>query len=161
MKKLFNAAAACLLLTCVLPAAAHHSTAMFDFTRVVKIEGTIKDFQWTNPHTWTIVTVGGKAPIAGEYGLEGMSPNYLGRNGWSKRSLKPGDKVTLEVHPLKDGRKGGFMVSAKLADGTVLYNLPRRGDAASAAGGRPAPGADPAANTAEPTAASGPAKKSP
>jgi len=148
---------AAVLLFAAGPVAAHHSTAMFDFTKTVKVEGTIKDFQWTNPHTWTIVTVGGKAPIAGEYGLEGMSPNYLGRNGWSKRSLKPGDKVTLEVHPLKDGRKGGFMVSAKLPDGTVLYNLPRRGDAASAAGGRP--GADPAANTAEPTAASGPAKQ--
>jgi Family of unknown function (DUF6152) len=152
---------AAVLMLAASPAMAHHSTAMFDFTKTVKIEGTIKDFQWTNPHTWTIVTVGGKAPVAGEYGLEGMSPNFLGRNGWTKRSLKPGDKVTLEVHPLKDGRKGGFMVSAKLTDGTMLYNLPRRGDAASAAGGRQAAGADPAANTAEPTAASGPAKKSP
>jgi len=157
MKTMLRLAA--ILMFAALPATAHHSTAMFDFTKTVKIEGTIKDFQWTNPHTWTIVTVGGKAPIAGEYGLEGMSPNYLGRNGWSKRSLKPGDKVTLEVHPLKDGRKGGFMVSAKLPDGTVLYNLPRRGDAASAAGGRPGSDADPAANTAEPTAASGPAKQ--
>ena len=61
-----------------------------------------------------------------EYGLEGMSPNYLARNGWAKRTLKAGDKVTLQVHPLKDGRPGGFMVSVKLADGTVLYNLPRR-----------------------------------
>ena len=158
MKRLLSALFMAACLACPL-AMAHHSTAMFDFTKTVKIEGTIKDFQWTNPHTWTIVTVGGKAPIAGEYGLEGMSPNYLGRNGWTKRSLKPGDKVTLEVHPLKDGRRGGFMVSAKLTDGTVLYNLPRRGDAASAAGGRPGPGADAAADTAEPTAASGPAKQ--
>ncbi len=116
-----------------LPAAAHHSTAMFDFTKTIEIDGTIKAFQWTNPHTWTIVTVTGKANIAGEYGLEGMSPNYLSRNGWSKRMLKPGDKVTLKVHPLKDGRKGGFMVSVKLPDGSVHHNLPQRGDAASAA----------------------------
>jgi hypothetical protein len=66
------------------------------------------------------------ANAAGIYGLEGMSPNYLSRNGWTKRTLKPGDKITVAVHPLKDGRKGGFMVSAKLADGTLLYNLPRR-----------------------------------
>jgi Cu/Ag efflux protein CusF len=106
-------------------AQAHHSTAMFDFSKQVEITGTVKDFEWTNPHTWTNVTVeGGKT--AGVYGLEGMSPNYLSRNGWTKRTLKQGDKVTFEVHPLKDGRKGGFMVSAKLADGTVLYNLPRR-----------------------------------
>jgi hypothetical protein len=118
-----------------LPAAAHHSTAMFDFTKTVEIAGTIKSFQWTNPHTWTVVDVAGKAALAGEYGLEGMSPNYLSRNGWSKRMLKPGDKVTLKVHPLKDGRKGGFMVSVKLPDGSVHYNLPQRAgaDAASAA----------------------------
>jgi len=120
------------LLSLAVPTVAHHSTAMFDFTKTVTLQGTIKDFQWTNPHTWTTVTVGGKAPVAGEYGLEGMSPNYLARNGWTKRTLKAGDKVTLAVHPLKDGRKGGFMVSVTLPDGTTLYNLPRRPDAASA-----------------------------
>lgn len=119
------AAATLLALAAGLPAQAHHSTAAFDFQKNVEIKGTVKDFQWTNPHTFTNVTVeGGKA--AGLYGLEGMSPNYLGRNGWTKHSLNPGDKVTFTLHPLKDGRKGGFMISAKLADGTVLYNLPRR-----------------------------------
>jgi hypothetical protein len=107
-------------------AGAHHSTAMFDFTRSVELKGTIKSFQWTNPHSWTIVTVEGDAVGGGEFGLEGMSPNYLSRNGWSKHTLKPGDKVTLQVFPLKDGRKGGFMVSVTMPDGTVLYNLPRR-----------------------------------
>jgi hypothetical protein len=114
------------LLSMALPAMAHHSTAMFDFTKTVQLEGTIKDFQWTNPHTWTIVTVTGKPGKAGEYGLEGMSPNYLARNGWTKRTLKSGDKVKLAIHPLKDGRKGGFMVSVTLPDGTTQYNLPRR-----------------------------------
>jgi hypothetical protein len=117
------------------PAFAHHSTAMFDFAKTVEITGTVQDFQWTNPHTWTNVSVAG-GDSAGIYGLEGMSPNYLARNGWTKRTLNPGDKITFEVHPLKDGRKGGFMVSAKLADGTVLYNLPRRGDAEATATGR-------------------------
>jgi len=116
-----------------LPATAHHSTAMFDFSKTVEIKGTIKEFQWTNPHTWTKVDVEGGGQAAVEYGLEGMSPNYLARNGWSKRTLKTGDKVTLEVHPLKDGRPGGFMVSVKLSDGTVLYNLPHRDDPAAAA----------------------------
>ena len=112
-----------------LPVAAHHSTAMFDFTKTIEIKGTIKSFQWTNPHSWTVVTVG-KA----QYELEGMSPNYLSRNGWSKRTLQPGDKVTMQVHPLKDGRPGGFMVSVTLPDGKLLYNLPQRtnGNAAAA-----------------------------
>jgi hypothetical protein len=120
-------------LVLALPAAAHHSTAMFDFSKSVEIKGTIKEFQWTNPHTWTKVDVEGGGSAVVEYGLEGMSPNYLSRNGWSKRSLKTGDKVILQVYPLKDGRPGGFMVSVKLADGTVLYNLPRREDAAATA----------------------------
>jgi hypothetical protein len=133
--------AAIAALVCALPAAAHHSTAMFDFTKTVTLTGTIKSFQWTNPHTWTVVTVTGDKKIAGEYGLEGMSPNYLSRNGWSKRTLNMGDKVTLTVHPLKDGRKGGFMVSVKLPDGSVHYNLPQRpganaASAAAAAAGR-------------------------
>jgi hypothetical protein len=108
-------------------ALAHHSTAVFDMQKTVEITGTIREFQWTNPHTMTYVMVEGEVAVAGEYALEGMSPNYLGREGWTKRTLKPGDKVTLQVHPLKDGRKGGFMVSVKLPDGTVMYNLPRRG----------------------------------
>lgn len=116
--------------TAALPAMAHHSTAMFDFTRTIEIKGTIKSFQWTNPHTWTVVNVGNA-----DYNLEGMSPNYLSRNGWSKRTLNAGDKVTLKVHPMKDGRKGGFMVSVTLPDGKLLHNLPQRatGDAAAAA----------------------------
>jgi hypothetical protein len=105
----------------------HHSTAVFDMQKTVEIKGTIKEFQWTNPHTFTYVMVDGGDAVPVEYALEGMSPNYLGRNGWTKRSLKVGDKVTLQIHPLKDGRKGGFMASVKLADGTVLFNLPSRG----------------------------------
>jgi hypothetical protein len=113
-------------------AVAHHSTAMFDFSKSVEIKGTIKSFAWTNPHTWTVLTVEGDAAIAGDYGLEGMSPNYLSRNGWTKRSLNTGDKVTLQIHPLKDGRKGGFMISAKFPDGKVIYNLPQRPGATAA-----------------------------
>jgi Family of unknown function (DUF6152) len=113
-----------------LPALAHHSTAMFDFSKTIELKGTVKSFQWTNPHTWTVVTVGNA-----EYGLEGMSPNYLSRNGWTRHTLNTGDKVTLQVYRLKNGRKGGFMVSVILPDGKLLYNLPKRanGDAASAA----------------------------
>ncbi len=120
-------AASAALVAAAAPALAHHSTAMFDFAKTIEITGTVQDFQWTNPHTWTNVAVEG-GDSAGVYGLEGMSPSYLARNGWTKRTLNPGDKLTFAVHPLKDGRKGGFMVSATLADGTVLYNLPRRAE---------------------------------
>jgi Family of unknown function (DUF6152) len=139
MKQQIQGLAALIAFAATVPVSAHHSTAVFDFTKTVEITGTVQDFQWTNPHTWTNVSVegGGKAAV---YGLEGMSPNYLARNGWTKRTLNPGDKVTFAIHPLKDGRDGGFMVSAKLADGTVVYNLPQRADpAASAAAAESAP----------------------
>jgi hypothetical protein len=121
--------AAFVALAVAAPALAHHSTAAFDMEKTIEITGTVEDFQWTNPHTWTNVKVEGSEDTAGIYGLEGMSPNYLGRNGWTKSTLKPGDKVTFQVHPLKDGRKGGFMVAVKMPDGTLLYNLPHRDDA--------------------------------
>src|SRR5262245_46490736 len=89
-----NALAAVVALAVSAPALAHHSTAAFDMEKTIEITGTIEDFQWTNPHTWTNVKVEGSGDSAGIYGLEGMSPNYLGRNGWTKSTLKPGDKVT-------------------------------------------------------------------
>jgi hypothetical protein len=107
-------------------AAAHHSTAMFDMKKNVVLEGTIKEFQWTNPHTWIVFEVPNAAGGTDEYGIEGMSPNYLARTGWDKHSLSSGEKVELTIHPLKDGRKGGFNVSVKKPDGTVMWNLPHR-----------------------------------
>jgi hypothetical protein len=105
-------------------AAAHHSTAMFDMQKSVTLTGTIKEFQWTNPHTWIVFDVPNGSGGMDEYGIEGMSPNYLARAGWDKHTLSSGEKVELVIHPLRDGRKGGFNVSVKKPDGTVMYNLP-------------------------------------
>jgi Family of unknown function (DUF6152) len=99
---------------------------MFDMNKEVTLDGTIKEFQWTNPHTWIVFEVPNASGGADEYGIEGMSPNYLARAGWSKHTLSPGDKVELIIHPLKDGRKGGFDVSVKFPDGKLMYNLPHR-----------------------------------
>jgi len=107
-------------------AAAHHSTAMFDMKKDVVLEGTIKRFDWTNPHTWIVFVVPNAQGGTDEYGIEGMSPNYLVRNGWSKHTLAAGDKVQLTIHPLRDGRRGGFDVSVKWPDGKLMYNLPHR-----------------------------------
>jgi Family of unknown function (DUF6152) len=105
-------------------AGAHHSTAMFDMKKDVVLQGTIKEFQWTNPHTWIVFEVPNAAGGSDEYGIEGMSPNYLARVGWDKHTLSSGEKVELTIHPLKDGRKGGFNVSVKKPDGTIMWNLP-------------------------------------
>jgi hypothetical protein len=125
-----------LALAAAAPAFAHHSTAMFDMTKEMSVTGTIKDFQWTQPHTWIVFEVPAAGGGAEEYQFEGMSPSYLDRNGWSKHTLNPGDKVTMSYHPLKDGRKGGFNSKVTWPDGHILYNLPHRPDAAAVAEGK-------------------------
>jgi hypothetical protein len=113
-------------------ASAHHSTAMYDMQHTIKVTGVVKQFDWTNPHTfiWLDVQEEGKTV---EYAVEGMSPNYLSRNGWNHNTLKVGETVGMEILPLKDGRKGGFCATVTLPDGRVLGNLPGRGPGASAA----------------------------
>jgi hypothetical protein len=103
------------------PAAAHHSFAMFDSTKEVVLDGTVKEFQWTNPHSWIQLTVNEGGQVV-EYSIEGSSPNGWARKGWTRHSLKPGDKVKLSMHPLKDGSRGGSFMKAVLADGTTLGN---------------------------------------
>jgi Family of unknown function (DUF6152) len=116
-------AAALLLVTGVV--SAHHSTAMFDMAHTVKLTGTVTQFDWTNPHTFIWMEVMNSSSGTTEsWSIEGMSPNYLSRNGWTRHTLKPGDKIGMEVHLLKDGRKGGFCATVTLADGKTLRNLP-------------------------------------
>jgi hypothetical protein len=107
-------------------AQAHHSFTMFNQTAEMTITGTVKEFQWTNPHTFTFLDVAGADGKVETWGLEGMSPNYLGRRGWTKHTLSPGDKVSITIYPLKDGLKGGMFLRCKLADGTekVMFGTP-------------------------------------
>ena len=104
------------------PALAHHSFAMFDFNRTVTIKGVIKEFQWTNPHA-VVWVLGEEQPGSGPvlWSAELTSPGNLTRMGWTKRSLNPGDRVSLELNPLRDGAKGGGFHSVTLLDtGQVL-----------------------------------------
>lgn len=108
------------------PAIAHHSTAMFQWGKETSLEGTIDKFEWTQPHTFIWVNVNGKGGKHEQWGFEGMSPSWLGRRGWSGKSLKPGEKVKIDFYPLKDGRTGGFFVRVKLPDGNTIEALPQR-----------------------------------
>lgn len=102
------------------PALAHHSFAMFDMSQEKSVTGTVIDFQWTNPHSWIWLEVPVANGAAEKWGVEGMSPNFLERRGWSKNTLKPGDKVTVVIHPVKTGAHGGSFVSVTLPDGQVM-----------------------------------------
>ncbi|HEY7673105.1 MAG TPA: DUF6152 family protein [Gammaproteobacteria bacterium] len=101
------------------PLPAHHSFSVFDMTTEKTIEGEVVEFEWTNPHTWTWVNVTNPDGTITEWGLEGMSPNFLGRRGWTKSTLKPGEHVAITIYPLKSGEPGGTFLRATLPDGTV------------------------------------------
>lgn len=124
MKKVFSVFSA-LLLSLLLgqPALSHHSNAMFDLERVIEFSGTIKEFQFTNPHTWVQVvadqSVESSSALA-EWSLEWGSPNNLGRNGIRPSSLPAGEKIQVRTNPMKDGSPGGLFVGARLSDGTVV-----------------------------------------
>lgn len=102
------------------PALAHHSFAMFDMNQEKTITGTVTDFQWTNPHSWIWLEVPVADGPAQKWGVEGMSPNFLERRGWSKNTLHVGDKVSVTIHPVKSGAFGGSFVRVTLPDGKVM-----------------------------------------
>ena len=101
------------------PAFAHHSFAMFDASKLVKLQGTVKEYEWLNPHSWVHVVImeNGKAVT---YSFEGGSTGQLTQSGWKPDSVKPGDKVTVGFHPLKDGSHGGQLIDLTLPDGKTL-----------------------------------------
>ena len=102
------------------PALAHHSFAMFDRDKEVTIVGTVKEFQWTNPHSWIQVNVPNKAGKMVEWSIEGGSPNIMVRQGWKRDIMKPGDKVTVVLNPMKDGSPGGSLVRVTMPSGLTL-----------------------------------------
>jgi hypothetical protein len=109
-------------------AIAHHGFADYDMTRHETVVGKVRAFQWTNPHTWLWLDVpDGKGGVT-LYAFEGMSPNYLGRRGWTRHSLEAGDKITVNFFPFKDpSKKGGTLASATKENGEVLDNFVPRG----------------------------------
>jgi len=132
------AAAAIVASLSALPAGAHHSTAAFDNTRVVKIEGTITQFRWINPHA-SIKIDGiseGDAPD-GVWTVEMTAPNVLINEGWTRTALKAGDKVTMYVNPLRnqvvlnDGSTGSLYVGVVLANGEKLGRTDGQGAGSS------------------------------
>ena len=101
-------------------AGAHHSFAPFNTETEKTITGVVNRFEWTNPHTWIWIDVTDEKGTVTTWGVEGMSPNYLSRRGWTRTTFKPGDKATVVVRPMRDGSPAGMFVRATLADGKQL-----------------------------------------
>lgn len=108
-----------LVLGTVTPTIAHHSFATFDMTQQVRLSGTVREFQWQNPHVWIYLIVKEGANNQ-EWEIEGGSLLGLKREGWTKDSFKAGDKVTITIHPKRDGSHGGSYVVGVTADGKTL-----------------------------------------
>ena len=115
-------------------AIAHHSFAMFDQTKQITLTGTVSAFEWTNPHAYIEIDVPEEKGTVKHWSVEMGSPSILMQSGWKFKDLKHGDKVTVRISPLKDGKPGGLLVQATLPDGRVLGNGPGRGPAQPAAG---------------------------
>jgi hypothetical protein len=119
-------------------ALAHHSYAMFDGKRTLTVSGTVAKLEWANPHVFIWVYVPNPKASTGYdlYAFENGSTNVLTRAGWSKSTFTPGEKITVEYWPLKDGRNGGHFNKATHADGRVSVGAggPNGGNAPSASG---------------------------
>jgi hypothetical protein len=102
------------------PSLAHHSAAMFEATKTITVEGVVKEWQLTNPHSWLIVSVTGKDGKVTEWGFEAEGPSTLLRAGIHPSDLKAGTKITITGRPMKDGQKAAIWVTATRADGKVL-----------------------------------------
>src|SRR6187551_142435 len=104
------------------PLGAHHSFAMFDSANKTTITGTVTKFEWTNPHVFIEVDVPGTKGELKHWSVELGSPSILLRSGWKFTDVKPGDKITAILNPLRDGRPGGMLYRLTLPDGTMRGN---------------------------------------
>jgi hypothetical protein len=101
-------------------ALAHHSNSAFDGDKVMVLTGAVMEWKWTNPHVWIILSVDDSNGSKVEWAIEGRTPGQLVRAGWSKTILKPGDTITVDFSPAKDGSRTGLLTRVRRPDGTVV-----------------------------------------
>jgi len=112
------------ILLAPFPALAHHSYSMFDMNKTVALDATVVRFKWQNPHAFIEIDAASRRGPE-RWAIEMNSPNNLTQEGWRRTSLKPGDRVTLMVHPLRSGARGGSYVGVVLPNGSTLGNVNR------------------------------------
>jgi hypothetical protein len=122
---IMTAAAGALLATApagVGPALAHHSFNMFALDKVVTMTGTVTDYRYQMPHVWIYMLTSAPTGEQQHWGFECHSPNLVARKGWKINTLKPGDKITVLMHPMKDGSEAGSAINVVLPNGQTLWN---------------------------------------
>lgn len=120
MNRVMTAAAFALTAVVAAPAAAHHSYAMFDRTKVITKPAVVRIWAFTNPHATLWVYINDAAGKPQLWALEAPGPGELIRAGWDKSSVKPGDKITVSLNPLRNGNNGGSLVKVTLPNGSSL-----------------------------------------
>lgn len=127
MRKKIQFVLGCLTaLSIVVPLLAHHSPAVFDRTKEVKLVGVVKEFRWSNPHSFIELDVQNEKGETERWAVEMNPPSYLVKAGWKSSTVKPGDSVTIMINPLRTNEKVGKFVSITLAGGQVLTENPPR-----------------------------------
>jgi hypothetical protein len=106
------------------PAFAHHSFGLYDMGKTVEVDGTVAQMEWSNPHCWLFLQVGTAGGAQTSYGFEMNSVGEMARRGWKKTAVKPGDKIKVRYHPLRDGRTGGLMMVVIKSDGQMIGRAP-------------------------------------
>jgi Family of unknown function (DUF6152) len=114
------------LIAMVGAAMAHHSFAMFDNENQIELEGIVQEFKYTSPHTFIVLQVKGQDDSSTVWNLEGVTPSALAREGWSSKSLKPGDELKMTIAPLRSGAPGGAWTpqTTRFRDGKVIVISP-------------------------------------
>jgi hypothetical protein len=110
------------VLFCAAPLMSHHSNSAYQVEKVMTLTGIVKEWKWSNPHTWLYLTVDDEKGGKVEWAVEGRAPGVLGRIGWDRTILKPGEKVTVHMSPAKDGSHVGIIARVTKEDGSILGN---------------------------------------
>jgi uncharacterized protein DUF6152 len=113
-----------LLLLVVAPSFAHHSPVVFDHTKKITIVGVVTEFKWSSPHAWMHLDVADAKGNVANWGVEMNPASILARAGWKSTTVKPGDKVSIVIYPLRNDEKGGQYISITLPDGRTLGERP-------------------------------------
>lgn len=107
-----------------IPALSHHSNSAYQVDQIITLTGVVREWRWSNPHTWLYVTVREENGEEVEWAVEGRAPGILRRAGWDRDILQPGETVTIHASPAKDGSRVGIIARVTKADGTILSNSP-------------------------------------
>ena len=116
-KMMISLVATAALTLAVGPSRAHHSATMFDFSKEITVEGVVKEFQYTNPHSWLLVDVTDDDGTVTTWGFEAEGPSRIRLSGIRPVDFLPGTKLTITGHPMKDGRPGAAWTRAIREDG--------------------------------------------